>query len=66
VEHLFYDVKFFEDMAKKEANPETVQLLLRIANEEKKHFNILNNLYDYILAPQNFLAWGEFSNLKKF
>jgi len=59
-------VKLYEDMAKKEDNPETVQLLLRIANEEKKHFNILDNLYDYVLAPQNYLAWGEFSNLKEF
>lgn len=59
-------VKLYEDMAKKEDNPETVQILLRIANEEKKHFNILDNLYDYVLAPQNFLAWGEFSNLKEF
>ena len=59
-------VKLYEDMAKKEDNPEVVQLLLRIANEEKKHFNILDNLYDYVLAPQNYLAWGEFSNLKEF
>lgn len=59
-------VKLYEDMAKNEDNPETVQLLLRIANEEKKHFNILDNLYDYSLAPENFLAWGEFSNLKEF
>jgi len=59
-------VKLYEDMAKKEDNPETLQILLRIANEEKKHFNILDNLYDYVLAPQNFLAWGEFSNLKEF
>ena len=57
-------VGLYEDMAKKENNPETVQLLLRIANEEKKHFNIMDNLCDYTLAPQNFLAWGEFSNLK--
>ncbi|MBK5275531.1 MAG: ferritin family protein [Desulfuromonadales bacterium] len=59
-------VRFYEDMAKKEVNPETEQLLLKIANEEKKHFNIMDNLYDYVLAPQNFLAWGEFSNLKEF
>jgi len=58
-------VRFYEDMAKKEDNPETIQLLLRIANEEKKHFNIMDNLYDYTLAPQNFPAWGEFSNLKE-
>lgn len=59
-------VKLYEDMAQKETNRETAQLLLRIAHEEQKHFNIMDNLYDYILAPQNYLAWGEFSNLKEF
>lgn len=59
-------VRLYEDMAKQEDSPEAVQLLLKIANEEKKHFNILDNLYDYVLAPQNFLAWGEFGNLKEF
>ena len=59
-------VKLYEDMAKKENRAEIVQLLLKIANEEKKHYNIMENLYDFVLAPQNFLAWGEFSNLKEF
>jgi len=58
-------VKFYEEMAGKETNPANKQLLLTIAGEEKKHFNIMDNLYDYTLAPQNFLAWGEFSNLKE-
>jgi rubrerythrin len=59
-------VKLYEDMAKKEDIDEIVQLLLKIAGEEKKHYNIMENLYDFVLAPQNFLAWGEFSNLKEF
>lgn len=59
-------VKLYEDMAKKENRENIVQLLLKIANEEKKHYNIMENLYDFVLAPQNFLAWGEFSNLKEF
>lgn len=59
-------VKFYEGMAKKEQNPGTARLLQKIADEEKKHFNIMENLYDFVLAPQNFLAWGEFSNLKEF
>jgi rubrerythrin len=58
-------VRFYEDAAGKESNPVTAKLMLRIANEEKKHYNIMDNLYDFTLAPQNFLAWGEFSNLKE-
>ncbi len=59
-------IRLYEDMAVKEANPETAKLIRRIAGEEKKHFNIMENLYDFVLAPQNYLAWGEFSNLKEF
>ena len=59
-------VKLYEDMAEKEKNEETARLLRKIAEEEKKHYSIMENLYDYSLAPQNYLAWGEFSNLKEF
>jgi rubrerythrin len=59
-------IRFYEDAAKQENNPDTAKLLLRIAEEEKKHYNIMDNLYDFTLAPQNYLAWGEFSNLKEF
>ena len=58
-------VRFYEDAAGKESNPETARLLMQIASEEKKHYNIMDNLYDFALAPQNFLVWGEFSNLKE-
>jgi rubrerythrin len=56
---------FYEDAAKKEGNPEIAKLLLRIAAEEWDHYRILENLYQFTLAPENFLAWGEFSNLKE-
>jgi rubrerythrin len=58
--------KFYEEMAEKENNPETIRLLLKIAEEEKKHFNIMDNIYTFMLAPYNFLAWGEFSNLTEY
>jgi rubrerythrin len=59
-------VRLYEDMARKETRAETARLLQKIADEEKKHYNIMENLYDLVLAPQTFLAWGEFSNLKEF
>jgi rubrerythrin len=58
-------VRLYEDMAKKESKPEIVKLLLKIAGEEKKHYNIMENLYDFVLKPEYFLAWREFSNLKE-
>ena len=58
-------VTFYEDAASKESNATARQLLSRIAGEEREHYTILDNLYDYTLAPQNFLAWAEFSNIKE-
>ena len=58
-------VKLYEDMAKKEENPATVQLLLTIANEEKKHYNIVENICDFVMRPKYYLAWREFSNLNE-
>jgi rubrerythrin len=56
-------VKLYEDMARKEQNPETVQLYLRIANEEKKHYNIIENICEFVMRPKYYLEWREFSNL---
>ncbi|OGU07204.1 MAG: ferritin [Geobacteraceae bacterium GWC2_58_44] len=56
-------VRLYEDMAKKEENPETVQLYLTIANEEKKHYNIIENICDFVMRPKYYLKWREYSDL---
>ena len=56
-------IKLYEDLAAKEANPQVAALLRRIAEEEKKHYNIMENLYDFALRPKYYLEWREFSNL---
>jgi rubrerythrin len=57
---------FYEDAAKREKDPAIKKLLLRVAAEERKHFNIVENVYRYVNAPNEYLAWGEFSNLDEF
>ncbi len=58
--------RLYEDTAAKEKNAEVKALLLKIAGEEHKHFNVLGNIYHFVNAPSQFLAWGEFSNLDEF
>lgn len=58
-------VKLYEDMAKQEQDQDTMQLYLRIANEEKKHYNILENVCDFVMRPKYYLEWREFSNLQE-
>ena len=58
--------RLYEGAAEKEKDQDVKELLLRIAGEEHKHFNILQNIYDFVNAPAQYLAWGEFSNVGEF
>jgi rubrerythrin len=58
--------RFYEEAAAKEADAGIKDLLLQIAGEEQKHFNILENIFDFVNAPNEHLAWAEFSNLGEF
>ena len=58
--------RFYEEVAEKETNPTVKALLLQIAEEEHTHFNILENVYSFVNAPNQNLEWGEFSNLGEF
>jgi len=59
-------IKLYETMAAKETNPATANIFTMLAEDERKHLQILENIYDFVEAPKDFLAWGEFSNLKEF
>ncbi|NLC70291.1 MAG: hypothetical protein GX751_02900 [Desulfuromonadaceae bacterium] len=38
----------------------------KIAAEEEKHFQLVENLFRFTNAPNQYLAWGEFSNISEF
>lgn len=58
--------RFYEEAAEKEADDGIKAVLLQIAGEEQKHFNILENVFSFVNAPNEHLAWAEFSNLGEF
>lgn len=59
-------IKFYEDLAAKADKEDTRKLLLQIADQERRHLNIVENIYSFVQSPKTYLAWGEFSNLKEF
>ena len=59
-------VRLYTDAAKREADGEIKKLLLRIAKEEENHFNIVENIYNFVNAPNQYLAWAEFNSLGEF
>lgn len=59
-------VRLYTDAAKREVDEEIKKVLLRIAKEEESHFNIVENIYNFVNAPNQYLAWAEFSSLGEF
>lgn len=58
--------RLYEKAADEEQDEGVRDLLLRIAREEHRHFNILESVYDFVNAPNQYLEWAEFSNLDEF
>ena len=58
-------IGFYEDCASKAESLEVRHLLQALADEERIHLNIVENIYDFVESPKFFLAWREFSNLKE-
>ena len=58
-------IGFYQASAEKEQTPEVRRLLQALADEEKVHLNIIENIYEFVESPKFFLAWREFSNLKE-
>lgn len=58
--------ELYRDAAARETEESIKNLLLKIAVEEDKHFNILENIFDFVNAPTQSLVWSEFSNLNEF
>lgn len=59
-------VEFYEELAAKATDAGTGRILLKIADEERKHLSIVENIYAFVESPKTFLASGEFSNLKEY
>lgn len=59
-------IKFYEELAAQAQDKGARDILLKIADEERKHLSIMENIYSFVESPKTFLAWGEFSNLKEY
>lgn len=58
-------IRYYLEAAEKERDPEVRRLLGALADEERIHLNIVENIYEFVESPKFFLAWREFSNLKE-
>jgi len=59
-------VKLYEELAAQTKDPGARKVLLKIADQERKHLSIVENIYAFVESPKTFLVSGEFSNLKEY
>ena len=56
-------IKLCEGMAKAEEGEQVKSLLNWFVEDEKRHLEEIEGIYEFVEAPRCYLEWGEFSNL---
>ncbi|MCF6156062.1 MAG: rubrerythrin [Candidatus Brocadia sp.] len=57
---------FYLEKAGEVNNPSQKEIFLKIADEEKKHYFILENILDFVSRPQNWLENAEWYHLEEY
>jgi rubrerythrin len=63
LDHEEESIRFYEELAEKAVRDGEKAQLLRLAEEERRHLSVVENIYAFLESPRTFLAWGEFANL---
>lgn len=58
-------VSFCEELAERERDEEARALLREIAAEERRHYDTVESIHDFVAAPRWHLCWGESCNLRE-
>ncbi|MFZ5981532.1 MAG: ferritin-like domain-containing protein [Candidatus Zixiibacteriota bacterium] len=58
--------KFYREQAAKEKNPERKDILNRIADEEKNHIYLIDNMLSFLKDPQTFVESNQFASFKSW
>lgn len=57
-------IRLCEGMARAEEGEKVKALLNWFVENEKRHLEEIENIYEFVEAPHCYLEWGEFSNLR--
>lgn len=60
------EIKFYEELAAQSKDEAVRTILQSLADEERKHLDIVQNIYFFVESPKSYLANAEFSNIKKY
>lgn len=61
-----WSLDFYTERAKEAQNTWQEAIFLKLANEEKKHLALLQNICDFVATPECYLENAEFTHLDQF
>ena len=57
-------IEFFDQLKNEAENEQMKKVCQVLADKEREHLTMLENIYFFVEEPRTYLEWGEFSNLK--
>ena len=57
-------IEFFDQLKNQADNEAMKRVCQLLADKEREHLTMLENIYFFVEEPRTYLEWGEFSNLK--
>lgn len=57
-------IGFFDQLKDQAENEPMKKVFQALADKEREHLTMLENIYFFVEEPRTYLEWGEFSNLK--
>jgi rubrerythrin len=57
-------IEFFDQLKDQAENEQMKKMCQTLADKEREHLTMLENIYFFVEEPRTYLEWGEFSNLR--
>jgi len=57
-------IDFFANLAARTGSATMRKVCLAVAEKEREHLQMIENIYSFVEEPRTYLEWGEFSNLR--
>lgn len=58
-------IEFFDQLKSQADSEQMKKVCQALADKEREHLTMLENIYFFVEEPRTYLEWGEFSNLKE-
>lgn len=58
-------IEFFDQLKEQAGDDQMKRIFQTLADRERDHLAVLENIYFFVEEPRTYLEWGEFSNLKR-